>query len=135
MDRLLTLQYYFTPRPDPVFKYTTLTLLLIALLIFLGIAIRVYRKKYVKDPIVKKMIKRYPSRFYIFAFILLFLLWAREAGIPYLSMRIGWFILFAVILVWAVKIALNFKKEYHFRSKQAHKNAQKGKYLPRKKKK
>lgn len=134
MERLLTLQYYFTPRPDSNFQYTKLTLLLIALLLIFSLAIKVYRKKHVKEAILKKMLKKYPNRFFSFALILLFLLVVREAGIPFLSMRLWWFLLFGYIIYWCIKVALNFKKEYHKRLTQTHHNKNYKKWIPKKKK-
>ncbi len=134
MERLLTLQYYFTPRPDPNFQYTKLTILLIALLVLFSLAIKYYRKKHVKDAVLKKMLKKYPSRFFNFSVILLLLLVVREAGIPFLSMRLWWFLLFGYIIYWCIKIALSFKKEYHRRLTQTHRNTNHKKWLPKKKK-
>ena len=133
MERLLTFQYYFTPRPDPDFQFTKITLILIALFFVAGIAVKIYRKKYAKDQIVKKMIKRYPGRLFMFGTTLLFLLLVREAGIPFVSMRIWWFVLTIYIIYWAVKIMINFKKEYIRRMKQAGRHAIRAKYLPKKK--
>lgn len=134
MDKLLTLNYYFDPSPGADFQFTKLTLVLIILLFLLSIAIRIYRRKYAKDAVLKKMLKRYPGRFFTFGIILLFLLLSREAGIPYLSMRFWWFVLFIYIIYWAVKVSLNCKKEYRHRLWQAQSSDALSKYLPKKKK-
>ncbi len=134
MERLLTLQFYFTPRPDPNFQFTKITLVFIALFFVVGIVIRIYRKKYSKDQIVKKMIKRYPGRLFTFGTVLLFLLLVRESGIPFLSMRFWWFALLIFVIYWAVKILINFKKKYMRRMKQAGSHAVRAKYLPKRKK-
>lgn len=133
MDKFLTLQYYFS-HPSADFQYTKLTVVLIVLLFLLGIALKIYRKKYVKEAILKKMLKRYPSRFFAFGTILLLLLLVREAGIPILSLRIWWFALLLYIIYWAVKVCLNFRKQYRYRLKQAKMFDSKSKYLPKKKK-
>jgi hypothetical protein len=95
-------------------------------------AVSYYRRKKAKDEIVKKMTKRTPGRLQLFGTILLFLLLVREAGIPFLSMRI-WMILFAIIFIWwALKFTLSFKKNYRFRLNQKVKHAKKLKYMPKK---
>jgi len=134
MERLLTLQYYFTPRPDPDFQFTKITLVLIVLFFVAAVGIRYYRKKIAKDPIIKKMIKRYPGKLMTFGSLLLFLLLVREAGIPFVSMRILWFALLIYVVYWAVKTFLNFKKDYRQRTGQARRHAKKSKYLPKRKK-
>lgn len=134
MSRFLTLSYYISPRPDPDFQFTKLTLALIVCFFVLSIIIKIYRKKYAKDAIVKKMIKRYPGKLLLFATILIVLLLTREAGVPFLSMRLWWFLFLIVLIWWVLKIALNFKKEYKRRLKQVNKHAVKAKYLPKKKK-
>ena len=134
MDKLLTINYYLNTHPNPDFQYTKLTLLLIGLLLVLGIALKIYRIKFTKDAIVKKMIKSYPGKFFTFATILLLLLFVREAGIPFISMRLWWIILFIYIIYWTVKVSICFGKDYKKRTKQAHFFKNRKKYLPRKKK-
>ncbi len=134
MERLLTLKYYFSTQPDPNFQFTKVTVVLIVLFFVLCVAIKIYRNKYAKDPIIKKIIKRYPGKLFMFGSILLFLLLVREAGVPVVSMRIWWFLLLIYVIYWAVKILLNFKKEYRRRSKQMNSHAVQSKYLPKKKK-
>lgn len=134
MEQLLTLQYYLSTKPNPDFQFTKVTLVLIVLFFGIGIGIKIYRRKYAKDQIVKKMIKNYPGKLFMFGTILLFLLLVREAGVPIVSMRLWWFALFLYILYWSVKILLNFKKEYKKRSRQANKHSESAKYLPKKKK-
>lgn len=133
MDRLLTFQYYFTTRPDPNFQFTKLTLFVIALFFLLSLAIKIYRKKYAKDVILKKMIKRYPSRLLTFGTFLLLLLFFRETGIPFLSMRILWVIWLLILIYWIAKTLINFKKDYLRRLNQAKQHAAKKKYMPKKK--
>ncbi|MBN2096766.1 hypothetical protein JW752_05255 [Candidatus Peregrinibacteria bacterium] len=134
MERLLTLQYYFTPRPDPDFRFTKITLALIVLFFVAAVGVRYYRKKVAKDPIIKKMIKRYPGKLMTFGTLLLFLLLVREAGIPFVSMRFLWFALLLYVVCWAAKILLNFKKDYRRRIRQVHTHAERAKYLPKRKK-
>jgi len=135
MDKFLTFKFYFTIRPDSDFQYTKLTLALTLLLFLISITIRIYKKKYAKDDILKKMLKRYPGRFFWFGLILLSLLLFREAGIPILSMRIWWVLLFIYMAYWIIKTCITFKKEYKFRSNQAYHHDAMSKYLPKKKKK
>ena len=122
MERLLTLQYYFTPRPDPNFQFTKLTLLVVAIFFLLSFVLKIYRRKYAKDPIVKKMIKQYPGRLLAFGTVLLLLLILREAGIPYLSMRMWWIVWLLILIYWVVKLLINFKKEYRHRINRTKQN-------------
>ena len=133
MDRFLSLKYYFTPLPDPNFQFTKLTLLIGLLLILGGIAFGIYRKKYLKDPIAKKILKIYPGRLKLYGFLVLVLLVFREQGIPYLSMRIWWFILLAFFLYTFLRLAFTYKKDYAKRQERMKKNVIRQKYLPKKK--
>ena len=92
MERFLTLSYWLTRFPNPDFKYTKLSLAIGLLLILCGVALNIYRKKKVKEPVLKKMLKKYPGKLELFGFILLVLLYFRKVGIPYLAMRIWWLI-------------------------------------------
>lgn len=134
MDKLLSLSYYLEARPNPDFQFTKLTFVLIALLLVLSFGLNFYRKKYVKEAVLKKLLRKYPSRFMYFALALLILLGFREAGLPYLSMRIWWVALFLYIIYWSVKVGVKFNKEYTERLSKASKKATINKYLPRKKK-
>lgn len=133
MSRLLSLQFYFTPRPDPNFQYTTITVILIVLLFAAGVGITIYRRKYAKDPIVKKLIRKIPARLTTFGSVLLFLLISREVALPILSMRILWIVLFAVFIWWALKVILNFKGEYQRRLSQKNHHAKQARFIPKKK--
>lgn len=135
MDRLLTFQFYFTPRPDPNFQFTKITVILIILFFLISIVVQIYRKKYTKDPIIKKMLKRYPGKLRLFGILLLLLLISREAGLPFLSMRIWWFALLFYVIFWAIDVLRNFKKNYKKRFGQANLKKNLHKYLPKKKKK
>lgn len=133
MDRFLNLRYYFAPLPDPNFQFTKLTLLIGALLILVGVAFGIYHKKYLKDPIAKKILKIYPGRLKLYGFLVLLLLVFREQGIPFLSMRLWWFVLLAFFLYTFLKLAFSYKREYAKRQERMKKNTSKQKYLPKKK--
>jgi len=133
MDRFLSLRYYFIPLPDPNFQFTKLTLLIGVLLVLSGIALSIYRKKYLKDAISRKILKIYPGRLRLYGFLILLLLIVREQGIPYLSMRIWWFVVLACFLYTFIGLGLRYKKEYEKRAGRAKKNLKKAKYLPKKK--
>jgi len=134
MDRFLTLQYYFTPRPEINFQYTKATLAVGLLLVIAGLALAIYRKKYLKDQIAKKMLRKQPGQLYKYGAIILSLLAIREANIPFLSMRIIWFIVLGFFLNSAIRFGLNFKKEHAKRSTHAKTQSIKNKYIPKKKK-
>jgi len=133
MDRFLSLKYFFTPRPDPNFQFTKLILAIGLILLIAGIVLAVYRKKYLKNQIIKKMIRKYPGHLKTYGLLVLILLLVRETGIPFLSMRIWWFVLAAFFLYSFFKFLFTFKKEYKKRLRQAEKQGLANKYLPKKK--
>ena len=130
----MSLKYYFGPLPDPNFQYTKATLAAGLLLIIAGIALSMYRKKYMKDTIAKKIIKKYPSLLNTYGALVIILLLIRETGIPYLSMRLWWFILLACFLYSVIKILFTYKKKYKKRRIQANTNIRAKKYMPKRKK-
>lgn len=132
MDRLLTFQYYFTPRPDPNFAYTKVTLGLVALLIVGALALKLLRKHKLKDDIWKKIIRPIPPRLFNFGLALLLLLLFRETGIPYLSMRLWWVLWGVLFLYVLLKLLFGCKNEYLKRSERHHLNARLSQYLPKK---
>lgn len=134
MNNILTIKYFLESHPNPDFKYTKLILLLMGIFFVISIALKIYRRKYVKDEIVKRIIKHYPSKFFSFGVIIFLLLFVREAGIPFLSMRIWWIVLLLYIIYWGGKACLDFKKEYRKRSNKTAVSDIKTKYLPKKKK-
>ncbi len=133
MERFLNLRYYFIPIPDPNFQFTKLTLLIGVLLILMGFALGIYKKRYLKNSIIKKILKIYPGKLRLYGFLVLLLLVFREQGIPYLSMRLWWFVLLAFFLYTFLKLAFSFKKEYARRKEREEKNISKRKYFPKKK--
>lgn len=134
MDRFLSLKYYFTAVPNPDFQYTKLTLVVGLGLIAVGIAISIYRKRYLKDPITKKIIRKYPGTLKIYGVLTLILLLIREAGIPYLSMRFLWLILAGFFIYSVLKALFTYKSEYKKRLTRAEKQGLIKKYLPKKNK-
>lgn len=134
MSNLLSLQFYFTSRPSADFKYTTLTVIIIALLFAAGFGISYYRKKRLKDAIAKKLIKKVPGRLFTFGSILLLLLLVREVAVPILAMRIWWFILGIVFIWWLVKVFTNYKKEYNRRLHQKQRHTKSTRFIPKQKK-
>ena len=133
MERFLHLKYYFIPLPDPNFQFTKLTLLIGLLLILAGFALGIYRKKYLKDEIAGKILKIYPGRLRLYGLLVLLLLLFREQGIPYLSMRIWWFVVLGFFLYTFLGLAFRYKKEYEKRITRVRKNQIRAKYLPKKK--
>jgi hypothetical protein len=133
MDRFLHLRYYFIPLPDPNFQFTKITLAIGLVLVLAGVIAGFYRKKYMKDQVARKLLKKYPYRLTIYGLVILSLLACRELGIPYLSMRLWWFVLLFVFLYQFLWLACNYKKEYRKRQTRISKNAGTQKYLPKKK--
>jgi len=134
MDKLLTLKYYFDTTPDNNFQFTKITLIIVLVFYFLSLVIRIYRRKYCKNEIVRKILKRYPGRLFTLGTILLFILLSRETGIPILSMRIWLFAFLLYVIIWAIMVCFTLKKEYHSRTRHIEHHDTKAKYLPKKKK-
>ena len=133
MDKFLTLSYYFSARPDPDFHFTKLTLLVAGLFLVAALAIRIWRRRYAKDEVLQKMLKRYPGPLVTVSLALLVLLLFREGGIPLFSMRIWWILLIVIFATWAVRNVLGLNKEYQDRKKQLNHHQAQAKYLPKKK--
>ncbi len=134
MNRFTYLSYYFAGRPDSNFQYTKATLAIGLILIIAGIALAYYREKKMSDKIARKILKAYPSILTKYGVAILFLLSVRELGIPYFSMRIWWFVLLALFIRSALKLAFGYKKEYAERRHKESRSKMKNKYLPSKKK-
>ncbi|MBU0577783.1 hypothetical protein KJ742_06065 [Patescibacteria group bacterium] len=133
MERFLTLKYYFVALPDPNFQFTKLTFAVGLLLLLAGVALGIYRKKYLKDVITKKIIRKYPGLLKTYGLLVLILLLVRETGIPYLSMRIWWVVFLIFFLYSVIKFLYTYRREYKKRSVHAHKRSINKKYLPAKK--
>jgi hypothetical protein len=133
MDKFLSLKYFFTPRPDPNFQFTKLVFAVGLILLIAGILLGIYRKRYLKNEILRKLIKKYPGQLRTYGIFALILLLARETGIPFLSMRIWWVILAAFFIYSLLKFLFTFRGEYKKRLRQAEKQGLTNKYLPKKK--
>jgi len=133
MDKLLNLKYYFSVRPDPNFQYTKLTLAIALLLLLVALAIQIFRRKYLKNEIAKKMLKRYPGALFSFSVALLVILMFREAGLPIFSMRIWGVLWILAFAAWIAKNALTFGREYRERHGHAKRKETLSRYLPQKK--
>lgn len=131
MNNFLSFNYYFTSDYD--FQYTKITLALAGILIFAGLGLSIYRKKYLKDKIAKKVIRPYAGKLYLYGFLLLTLLAFRELHISFLSMRIWWFLLLAFFIYTFLIFAFVYREEYRKRKARMKKNKGKDKYLPKKK--
>jgi hypothetical protein len=135
MDKLLNFKYYFDTNPGNNFQFTKVILAIVALFYLLSLAIRIYRKRYCKNDIIRKMLRGYTGRFFTYGSILLFILLSRETGIPILSMRFWMFAFLLYVIIWILKVSLTFKKEYKKRSHHTEHHDSISKYLPKKKKK
>jgi uncharacterized protein YacL len=133
MERFLQLAYFFDRYPSPDFRYTKITLGVIILLLLSSIVLSVYRHRYMKDQITKKLIKKYPSLLRTYGIILLVLLVVREAGMPLLSMRFLWLLWAAFFIYSLLKAVFTYKKEYKKRSEQMDLHSKHHKYLPKRK--
>jgi len=133
MDRFLHFGYYFSPLPDTNFQYTKLTLAIGLFFVIAGIVLSFYRKKYVKNEIHKKLMRKYPGLLRTYGILILLLLLFRETAMPFLSMRMWWVILGLFILYSLFKFLFTYKREYKKRYSQAEKMHTLHKYFPKKK--
>jgi len=133
MQKFLSLSYYFNPYPDPAYQWTKLTLAVGFLFVLGGLALAYYRKRMKGNEVLRKMLKPYPGLLQTYGVLVIFLLITREAGIPYLSMRMWWFILLGFFLYSLLKFAIGFPLNYrkmHENKVQMH---AKNQYLPKRK--
>lgn len=135
MDFLINLvKYFFDPFP-PEAPETRLALIIITILILaLSIGIRLYLKKKKEDKIMRKLFKNIPGRIQNIAVALGLYIGFRYAGVPFVSMRIIQYIIFAIFLYFLIQAAIIYKKEYPLAQSRKLEQAQKNKYLPGKKK-
>lgn len=134
MDQLLTLSYYFAPYPNPNFQFSKITLAICALILVAGIALIFFRKKMGSSK-QQKWIRLYGKRLVNMGILGLALLFFREVGIPYFSMRIWWvvwLILLIAFSVLAVKHAIKAKNQVTVVKPKAE--DPRTKYLPKRKK-
>ena len=133
MDRFLSLKYYFAASPSADFQFTKATIAIGVGLLLAGLVLGYYRKNKMKDPIAKKIIRKYPSKLKTYSLLVLILLLVREAGIPFLSMRFLWVILIGFFTFSLLSALLSYRKEYKKRLRKANKQGLKNKYLPKRK--
>jgi len=133
MQKFLSLSYYFNPYPDPAYQWTKLTFLVGVLLIAGGLSVAYYRRKMKGNEVLKKMLRPYPGLLQTYGVLVLFLLVTREAGIPYLSMRMWWFILLVFFIYSLVRFAVRFPANYRRNRENRDQTQAKNQYLPKRK--
>lgn len=109
MNSFLTFRYYFDPYPNLDFQYSTLTLVVSLLVLILGIALLIYRKKLQKSP-HKKWTRDYGKRLINLGIWALALLFFREMGMPYFSMRIWWLVWLILLLGFSLSATRQGRK-------------------------
>ncbi|MBI5412192.1 hypothetical protein HZA43_03380 [Candidatus Peregrinibacteria bacterium] len=127
--QFLGLRYYFSPVPTPHFRFAVIFLILGGLLILSGIMLRIYRRKGIKDEILKKMLRHYPRFFEVFGGIMILLVLIRISGVPYLSMRLWWAIFGLLFIYFVVSRLIKFKAEYHSRLERLKQNERIGRFF------
>lgn len=134
MGQFFTLNYWFNPTPGPNFKYWILMLVFAGALVLAASLIKAYRQK-TDDKILKKMMKKYPSRLLWFGITAALLTVVRLENIVLFSMRFWWIVYFALLIYTIVSNIKTFYREYPRKVKQSLSHQGKNKYLPGKKKK
>lgn len=134
MNPFLTLHYYFNPYPGSGFQFSKIILAGCLVVFLLGIFILFYRKKKAQ-PRHKKWIQTYGKRIINMAIVALGLLFVREVGIPYFSMRLWWGIWAIMLLIFSFMALKQFRKANRL-TLEIKPKAQdpRAKYLPKKKK-
>lgn len=137
MNSLFKLSYYFSPFPSSNFHYSKLTLALCLAVLAIGIVLIIVRKKMKKAGQTKWMGK-YGSTLIGLGIAALGLLFFRETGVPYLSMRLWW----VIWLLWllfssfkAIRMQQKMKKFTPALNLSTKKEDPREKYLPKKKRK
>lgn len=135
MNQLFTLSYWFTGYPNSSFNYTIITFVVSALIILAGLGIMMYRKK-IKQSRHRSWMRSYSRRLINLGIVALFLLFFREVGIPYLSMRFLWVLWLIVVVIVSVVAFKQYKKATERAvTTVAKPKDPRAKYLPKKKKK
>jgi Ca2+/Na+ antiporter len=107
------------------------------LTLFLGAFILTFiQKKYIHNNSLKKVLKSVPSLMWWMAIVALVMTWGRIEGVAYISMRIWWIVMLAVIMVIVIykwrKYTQIEKRKALFKDKKDTQDTKK-KYLPKSK--
>ncbi|MBI2464452.1 hypothetical protein HYV57_05850 [Candidatus Peregrinibacteria bacterium] len=129
MLKLLKPSYIFDLTPQADFRYAIAFAIFFALVFAGGWALKRYFK-YKKDPVLKKILKRFPFRFYGLAITGEILLFLRSQSIPLFSMRFFLLLLMAAIIVLIMRMAYLYKKIYPKEQSKHAAKLEKKKYLP-----
>lgn len=129
MLKFLKPSYVFDLTPQSNFRYVIAFAIFFALIFVGGWALKRYLK-YKKDPVLKKILKRFPARFYGLAIIGEILLILRSQSIPLFSMRFFLFMLIAIIIILVARSMYLYKKLYPQEHSRHSEKLEKKKYLP-----
>lgn len=123
--------------PSTAFIYANEAFAGLIFLFIVSFAFEYFRRKCINES-YKRVLRGVPSTMRWVSFIMLIMTWTRIVGIPYISMRVWWFMLVLFIVYYLVRLWRNYRvfesKKHFFGSKvQTQDNLKK--YLPTKKKK
>lgn len=110
---LFSASYIFDLAPGKDFKFYIPLLILLSISLFVGILIWIFSIK--KNPVWKKLLRKFYNLFFTFGIIGYLLLLFRYENAYFLSMRFLWIVLLGVIVVWKILIIryilTKFKKD------------------------
>ena len=123
--------------PSTLFIYANKAFAVLILLFIVSFVFEYFRRKFVNES-YKRVLRGVPSILRWLSLVMLIMTWTRLVGIPYISMRIWWFLLPLFIIYYFIHLWMNYRafqlKKHFFGSKVQTLDTLK-KYLPTKKKK
>jgi len=134
MNQLFTFSYWLNTIPGANFQFSKITLGVSVAILIAGGALWFYRKKMGKSR-HKKWVRTYSVRLINLGILALGLLFVREVGIPFLSMRLWWLVWLIFLFLFSFLALKSYRKVKNrpvvVKSKKTDPRA---KYLPKKKK-
>ncbi len=135
MIRFLTLNYYFNLRPISGNRTLVVLLVFFAVLILIGLAIKLYAKIKNLKKIDRKLIDKYFLFFIVMGLLGILITWFRYESAYLLSARF-WLVIWVIgALIWLIKIIRFQFKTVPEAKKMAEQKQQFKKYLPQRSKK
>ncbi len=132
-----TFSNLFQTHPSTEFEYVVLAFSVIIIFFLTSFIFHYFRKKIIENKNFKKASNNIPSYLRWSALLMLIITWTRLEGIPYISMRIWWIVIFLVMLYLFIRVWINYvilESKQKKLSNDIKKQEVRNKYLPKKKK-
>lgn len=128
------LQYFFEPLPSGQFKYLNALIIVAVVTMLISIALRIHLKKQKENKIFRKLFRDLPGKLQLFALSEGVYLLVRYERMPYLSMRVLNYMIWAYGIYTVFRAAQSYLKIYPSEKKHHDHQLKLNQYLPRKKK-